>query len=213
MDSNAAALYQSFWRELLRLTFHDDLPEDFWPSGGSRWWAVMEAIIAQPQSKWWDNRATPAVEGRDEILRQAFVAGLAELEKLQGKDPAKWSWGDLHTITFRNQSLGESGVAPLEALLNRGPFPTAGGEAIVNATGWDAVDGFQVDWLPSMRMIVDLGDFERSLSVHTTGQSGHAFHPHYADMVDLWRTIQYHPMRYAADGIQSSAEAHLHLIP
>jgi penicillin amidase len=97
--------------------------------------------------------------------------------------------------------------------LNRGPYPTSGGEAIVNATGWDATEGFQVDWLPSMRMIVDLGEFSRSLAVHTTGQSGHAFHPHYADMVDLWCTIQYHPMRWEQAEIESSAEAHLRLNP
>jgi penicillin amidase len=212
-DSAAAALYQSFWKELLRLTFHDDLPEEFWPSGGSRWWAVLQNLLAQPESKWWDDRNTPEVETRDAILRQAFAAGLAELEKLQGTDAAKWNWGKLHTITFRNQSLGESGVAPLEALLNRGPYPTSGGEAIVNATGWDATEGFQVDWLPSMRMIVDLGEFSRSLAVHTTGQSGHAFHPHYADMVDLWCTIQYHPMRWEQAEIESSAEAHLRLNP
>jgi penicillin G amidase len=212
-DSTAAALYQSFWKELLRLTFQDDLPETFWPSGDSRWWAVVQNLLAQPESKWWDNHSTPEVETRDAILRQAFAAGLAELEKLQGTDAAKWNWGQLHTITFRNKSLGESGVAPLEALLNRGPYATSGGEAIVNATGWDATQGFEVDWLPSMRMIVDLGEFSRSLAVHTTGQSGHAFNPHYADMVDLWRAIQYAPMRWDETEIETSAEAHLRLDP
>jgi penicillin G amidase len=213
MDSPAAALYQAVWKNILALTFHDDLPEDLWPDGGSRWWAVLQNISSQPESPWWDDRATPEIETRDMILRKAFSAGLAELEGLQGQDPARWNWGKLHTITFRNQTLGKSGVAPLEALFNRGPFPTAGGEAIVNATGWDAAKGFQVDWLPSMRMIVDLSDLSQSQTIHTTGQSGHAFSPHYTDMVDLWRTIQYHPMRWDPADVQSSAEAHLRLTP
>lgn len=107
-----------------------------------------------------------------------------ELERVAGKNLNRWRWGDLHTITFRNLTLGESGIAPVEKIFNRGPFPVAGGSAIVNATEWDATSSFAVTWLPSMRMIVDLAKLENSLTINSTGQSGHAFHPHYDDMID-----------------------------
>lgn len=213
MGSSQAALFETFWKHFLSDTFDNKLPEDQRPDGSARWWEVMRTLITKPDSPWWDNPATPQKEGRDEIIRQALGEGLKELEKLQGKDPAKWNWGELHTITFANKTLGESGVAPIEALFNRGPYPTAGGQSIVNATGWDTTKGYQVDWLPSMRMIVDLSNWSDSLSIHTTGQSGHAYHPHYADMVDLWRNIQYQPMRWELDEIRKSAEGTLHLIP
>ena len=136
------------------------------------------------------------------------------MKKEHGKDPAKWpAWGELHGATLRNQPLGESGISPIEALFNRGPFATGGGESIVNATGWDVGDSFEVNWLPSMRMIVDLGNLSNSLTVHTTGQSGHAFDPHYIDMADLWRNIQYYPMLWNEQAITSNAEAHLRLLP
>ena len=94
-------------------------------------------------SPWWDDKTTTdKVENRDDIFVRAFTEAVAEIEKLQGKDPAKWNWGDLHTATFANQTLGKSGIAPIEALFNRGPFPTNGGEAIVNATGWNATLGY-----------------------------------------------------------------------
>ena len=51
-----------------------------------------------------------------------------------------------------------------------------------------------VVWLSSMRTIFDLSDLTNSLTMHTTGQSDHAYHPHYIDMADPWRTIEYHPM-------------------
>ncbi len=54
-------------------------------------------------------------------------------------------------------------------------LPAGGGEAIVNATGWSVKDGYETNWLPSMRMIVDLGNLNNSVTVHTTGQSGHAY--------------------------------------
>ena len=213
MDSAQAALYNSFWKHLLSDTFDNKLPEKQRPTGGARWWEVMRNLVQQPDSPWWDNPQTPEKETRDIIFRQALVEGLKELKGLEGSDPTQWSWGGLHTLTFRNKSLGQSGVAPIEALFNRGPYPVAGGQSIVNATGWKTTKGFQVDWLPSMRMIVDLSDLTRSQTIHTTGQSGHAYSPHYTDMIDLWRAIQYHPMRWDPSDIQQNTEGHLHLTP
>jgi penicillin amidase len=135
------------------------------------------------------------------------------MEKTLGKDTSQWKWGDLHTATFRNQTLGESGVSLIEDLFNRGPFPTGGGKSIVNATGWSTIDGYFVDWLPSMRMIVDLGNLNNSLTVHTTGQSGHAYHPHYADMAPLWADVKYYPMWWDQPSAIDDAEGHLVLKP
>ena len=213
MDSAPAVLFEVFWKNLLEATFHDDLPEEQWPEGGDRWFEVMRRIVPQEFSNWWDDRNTAELEQRDQIFHRAFAAAVDELENLQGKDPAGWNWGKLHGAVFRNQSLGESGVAPIEALFNRGPFPTAGGESIVNANGWNALEPYQLNWLPSKRMIVDLGGLQNSLSIHTTGQSGHAYHPHYIDMVDMWRTIQYHPMLWEQAQVQASAEGWLKLVP
>jgi len=213
MDSAPAALFNVFWKQLLALTFHDDLPEDFWPGGGGRWFDVMRDLAQQPDNPWWDDKATPEVENRDQIFGRAFAAAVGELESIQGKDPEKWNWGDLHTITFRNPSLGESGVAPIEAIFNRGPFRTSGGDEIVNATGWDAAESYEVDSMPSERMIVDLQNFSNSLSIITTGQSGHAYHPHYIDMADPWRMIEYHPMLWDRGQIEADAEGHLRLEP
>jgi len=213
MDSAPAALFEVFWKHLLKATFGDDLPEDLQPWGGDLWFEVMRPLVEQPDSPWWDNQTTPEVEARDQIVRQAFAAAVDELEETLGKKPERWAWGDLHTTTFRNQSLGDCGIGLIEAIFNRGPFRTSGGASIVNATGWDASESYAVGWLPSMRMVVDLGDLSNSLLMHTTGQSGHAYHPHYIDMADPWRLIEYHPMLWQLAGIEAQAEEHLQLLP
>ncbi|MBI4926144.1 MAG: penicillin acylase family protein [Anaerolineae bacterium] len=211
-DSPAAAVFASFWRHLLQNTFNDELPERYWPDGGSRWNEIMRRLTAD--STWWDDQATPEmVESREDMLNKSFAEAVSELEKTLGRDPAQWRWGDLHAATFRNQTLGESGVAPIENLLNRGPFPTGGGEGIVNATGWSVVDGYETNWLPSMRMIVDWSNLNQSVTVHTTGQSGHAYHPHYADMAPLWAGNQYYPMLWDTQVILQDAAGHLVLTP
>ncbi len=213
MDSAPAALFAAYWRNLLALTFQDDLPEDYYPEGGSRWFEVMRNITPVSDHYFWDDKNTDKKETRDEIFALAFEQAVKELQDLQGKDPANWNWGELHTATFRNATLGESGVALIENLFNRGPFPTAGGESIVNATGWSTTEGYEVDWLPSMRMIVDLSNLDNSLTVHTTGESGHAGHQHYIDMADMWRNIEYYPMYWDQTRIVENAESHLKLIP
>ena len=218
MNLAAPALYNAFWRAVLARTFHDDLPEDYWPSGDDVWFEVMRRLVQQPDSPWWDDQATAQVETRVEIFNLAFADAVSELEEVLGRDPADWRWGDLHTTIFHHQTLGMSGVAPIEAIFNRGPYPTSGGGPIVNATSWNAADpdpltAYQIVWLPSMRMIVDLSSLADSLSLNTTGQSGHAYHPHYVDQVDLWRNIQYHPMLWERTQVEAAAESHLRLTP
>ena len=218
MDQAAPAVYNVFWRAVLGRTFHDNLPEDYWPDGGDNWFEVMRKLVQTPDSAWWDDKNTATKETRDDILTLAFSDTVTELEKVLGSNAAKWTWGELHTVTFHNQSLGTSGIGPIEAIFNRGPYQTSGGSSIVDNTAWDASEtdptkAYQVVSLPSERMIVDISDLPASLSVITTGESGHAFHSNYADQADLWRTIQYHPMLWGKQQVESSAKAHLVLSP
>jgi penicillin amidase len=211
MDSAPAALFAVFWKHLVSATFDDNLPESSALSGGDRSMEIIRQLIAAPTFPWWDDQSTPETETRDVIFRLALEGAYKEIRKLQGNDPAKWSWGDLHTITFENAVM--SSFPFIRNAFDRGPFPTSGGTAIVNATGWSTRSGYQVGGLPSMRMIVDLSNLSNSWTMHTTGQSGHPYHPHYIDMADPWRLIQYHPMYWEQTGIEANAEGHLRLVP
>ncbi len=64
-----------------------------------------------------------------------------------------------------------------------------------------------------MRMLVDLGDLSQSLTTHTTGQSGHADHPHYDDMIPLWLSGEYSPMNWTRPQVEAAAEATQTLVP
>ncbi len=214
-DSQSAAVFEWFWWNLLMKTFSDDLPEEYWPSGGSRWYEVTRNLVTQPDSPWWDDKNSESeVEMRDDIFALAFEETLEQMQKEHGRNPDKWpTWGELHTIIFQNETLGESGIGPIEALFNRGPFETGGGDEIVNATGWAVGESFEVDWIPSEREIVDLNDLDNSLAIHSTGQSGHAYHPHYDDMAPLWASVEYYPMWWEQQSVMDDAEGYLRLVP
>jgi len=222
IDSQPAAIYMGFFNRLLSDTFDNKVPQAYWQSGNDASWVVLRNLLKQPDSPWWDNPKTPQVEKRDDILRQALSEGYADLQQRLGSDASKWTWGGLHTATFDNLSLGKSGVSLIEGIFNRGPYPVAGGASIVNATssdlslddpGGDGGDPYAVVSLPSMRMIVDLSNLDNSLQVFTTGESGHAYAPHYVDMADHWRLIQYYPMLWSRASVDAQTEASLTLTP
>ena len=215
MNSPAAAMFEVFWKNLLELTFLDELPQGTEPDGGSRWFEVFADLVERPDDAWWDIPTTTPVEDRDFIFNMAFTAAVNELKVTLGEDAEQWTWGDLHTLNLVNQSLGNSGIGAIDALFNRGGYRISGGTAIVNATGWGATkdEPYAVRSLPSMRMIVDLDRLENSLTMHTTGQSGHAYHEHYVDMADPWRQIEYKGMLWDPEQVEAEASAHLELAP
>jgi penicillin amidase len=211
-DSAPAAYFNAVYRHLLARTF-DELPDTQKPDGDDRWWAVIVGLLSRPDSPWWDDRSTKTVEHRDDIVGAALRDASAELVSAQGNDPGRWRWGAMHTLELRNQSFGKSGVGPVEWLFNRGPVAVPGGSSIVDATGWDPSVGYEVDAVPSMRMVVDLSNLDGSRWIALTGESGHAFSDHYADQFDLWREGLTLPMHWDEKTIRLEARDILVLRP
>jgi penicillin amidase len=212
-DSAGAALFEAFRLHLTDLTFGDELGEQLLRRARGNAMVALVDVLADPASSWFDDVTTLQVETRDEILLRALEEAVEELTETLGRNMTRWRWGDLHTATFENQSLGQCGIGLIEAIFNRGPVPADGSIATVNNTGYSPSEPYDVGIVPSYRQIVDLGDFTRSVSMHTTGQSGHPYHPHYGDMIDPWRNIEYHPMLFDKESIAANKEGVLVLTP
>ncbi|MFI7588794.1 penicillin acylase family protein [Spongisporangium articulatum] len=188
-DSAAAAYFNVVWTNILDLAFADELPEGFRPDGGDRWFAVVSSLLDNPRNQWWDDRKTPDVtETRDEVLRRSLVEARLELTATLGKEPKRWQWGRLHRLELKQTPLGADGTPGLlQKLVNRGPYEAPGGSSIVDAFAWDASSGtFDVVAAPSMRMVVDLDNFDHSRWVNQTGESGHPGDKHYDDQIETW---------------------------
>jgi penicillin amidase len=109
--------------------------------------------------------------------------------------------------------LGASGIAPVEAIFNRGPFPASGGLDLVNANSWSRSEPAIIGSHPSMRMIIDMSNFANNQTVIPTGQSGHPFNPHYDDQMPLWLAGEYHPMLFDRAAVEAVAADTLILQP
>ena len=213
-QSSAAAYYNAVWRNTLAMTFHDQMPQSVWPDGSDRWFEVMRRLLADPGNPWWDDTNTETVvETRDQILYQAMAAAREELIRRQARRPSQWTWGHLHQMNLESQSLGQSDVGLVRWLFNRGGYEVGGGDSIVNATGWTASEGYDVDWAPSMRMVVSLADLDDSRWVNLTGVSGHPFSSHYVDQTDLWVDGKTLPWYFSRKRVEEAGEDTLTLVP
>lgn len=213
-DSAAAAYFNAVWRALLERTFADDLPEEVVVDGGDRWMAVVTELLDDPANRWWDDARTDGqVETRDDILRTAIRDARRDLTRRMGPDPDQWAWGRLHRLNLRNNTLGVSGVGPVEWLVNRTDFPASGGSAAVNATSWDASLGYEVTAAPSMRMVVSMADLDDSRWINLTGVSGHPFDKNYTDQTELWLRGETLAWPFSREAVDATTEDTLTLEP
>jgi penicillin amidase len=98
-------------------------------------------------------------------------------------------------------------------LFNRGPYPVGGGSSVANATGWDIGVSFETITVPSMRMIVDLADFDASGWNQLTGTSGHAFHANYIDQTETWLNAETTPWAFSRRAVDAATTDTLTLEP
>ncbi|MFE3659881.1 penicillin acylase family protein [Streptomyces sp. NPDC059165] len=186
------------------------------PDGGDRWFEVVRGLLKDEKSTWWSSpqsRRNEAVTTRDGLLKHAMVDARWELTAKLGKDVSSWSWGRLHQLTLRNQTLGTEGPGFLRMALNRGPWNLGGGEAAVNATGWNAAGGYGVIWVPSMRMVVNVGDWDKSRWINLTGASGHAYSTHYTDQTEKWAKGELLDWAYGKQAVDAATQDALVLRP
>jgi penicillin amidase len=213
-DSAAAAYFSVVCHNIFKLTFRDELPQELWPAGGDRWYAILTMLMKQVQNPWWDDVTTKdKIETRDDILLAAMTNARKEITSLMARDTDQWQWGKLHHVRLANPALGRSGIKPVEDLFNRGDYQVGGGPAVVNAMAYDDRNGYAVTEAPTMRMLIDLGDLDASRWVNQSGVSGHAFNRHYEDQTELWANQQLWPFVSSPGAVEARTATRQELLP
>ncbi len=183
--------------------------------------AAAEAIDTTDLSVLLDGLETPAsafgndpaaaARKRDELMLSTLRAAWAEMEKLEGLDPEKWEWGRLshnllqHSFSAIVDEARRSGI-------NVGPLPRGGGPHTPNVASYRTADFRQTSG-PSVRLIIDVGDWDQSRAVNHPGQSGRPDDPHYRDLAAAWVAGDYFPLLYSRRAIERAAERRILLIP
>ena len=143
-----------------------------------------------------------------EAIATSLGAAIEELRSLRGD--RSWAWGQVRTLTFAHP-FGEK--PPMDKVFNIGPFPWGGdastlGQAAVNLLSPTDNSPFVV----SMRMTLDVGNWDENRFVLPGGQSGNPFSPHYRDQIDLWRAGDAIDIAWSEDAIQGRTKSTLELV-
>jgi penicillin amidase len=205
--SRAGALYGVWLQELLNGFYRPHVPAallEFTTSRGGV--PVLLAALEKPDSFWFGDNPQ---EGRDRLLRTTLRSAVQRLKELLPGEEKDWSWGRLHTTTFRHP-LAVLGPAYAQAF-NLGPVSSPGDAHTPNAAThtpkFDRTSG------ASYRQILDLADWDRGLATSTPGQSGQPGSPHYADLLPLWQKGEYFPLAFTRKKVEEVTRHRLILKP
>jgi penicillin G amidase len=224
VDSFAAAAYQVMRIHLLDLVFGDKLGPLHRHFKGISFSNIFSAsafsgkasltlarLLEQEESWWYHDASTGQPRTRQQVLNLALKQTAVTLRDLIGQDPRKWAWGKVHQVEF-NHLFGRGRF--LRAMFNRGQYPIGGDEDTVWMTASDLQMPFGlVRTSATYRQVLDVGDWDRSTAVLSTGQSGQPTSPHYADMIELWREGDQHPMLWTRRAVDAATAATLWLRP
>ena len=195
VSSAGAAIYESWLVHMTDRTFHDKLGDavyrDYAANGRPTY--ALYRLLPEATDPWFTTLGDPTATGRDALSGLALDDAARELHDRFGADPATWRWGALHTVTFAHP-LSVGLPAPLRALFDLGPYERAGDGYSLNAGAYSLSAPYALRSHASERMLVDLGDLDRSRSVIPTGESGQPRSRYWGDQTPLWLRGELHPM-------------------
>ena len=160
-DSDAAAFANVLWDELVMDLFVNGREHAAPVTGQGRLFLVVDGLLDDPDSEWWTNEEL-GVDGQSEMLAHAASEAYDRLVALQGDNPAKWNWGRCTRCRWRTPRSDRRASPRSRCSSTAVRIRSAADRRSSNATGWQIGAGFETTTVPSMRMVVDLSDFDAS---------------------------------------------------
>jgi penicillin amidase len=124
-------------------------------------------------------------QGWDAEIAGALAETIGQLVELHGPEASGWEWGTVRPLTFKHP-VGEK--KPMDKVFNLGPFPWGGDSNTIAQAAVSFLDPTaNSPFVASMRMAVDVGEWDANRFILPGGQSGNPMSPHYDDQLDLYR--------------------------
>ena len=204
-------LFWSWYREVTRLIFEDDLGNMFREFWRAR--PVLLDNVLQRRQHYCDDKRTEMQESCADIVARAFDLAVTQLNEQYGPDPTSWRWGAAHIAhsdhtPFTHQPA-LAGLFDIMLEANGDGFTV---NAAAHRIGSRRAP-FQQYHGASYRAIYDLSNPDRSLFMHSTGQSGNILSSFYGNFAERWRDVAYIPMSMDRKDILNGALGTLVLRP
>jgi penicillin G amidase len=169
-SSVEATFVEQTERALGRNLFHPFVPDSLpvYPRGE----VFLERVLRERPAMW-----LPAeFHNYDDLLIASADLAVAELTtSTHQSDISTWTWGKRNAL-FMPHALGQTGF--LARIFSIGPVEQSGATGCIKAMG--------PNYGPSMRMVADVSDWDKSLMEITTGESGQVASENYQDEFPEW---------------------------
>ena len=218
MDANAVAplLFEKTYHNIFYNLLYDDLGEDLYTeyyknSALSRnfiddYWKTKDPL-------WSDDITTiDTVESFGDIVRKSFRESLSQLNEELGPNMEDWTWGSVHKVYFEHQM---GGVAILDKVfgLNRGPYAVGGSFHTVSTFTYSFDGEFTANHGSSHRHIYNPANWDESLTIIPTGESGIPASDHYMDQTDMYLKNQFHPDPFSRSAVEKQTRYAAQVVP
>ncbi|MEZ4501129.1 MAG: penicillin acylase family protein [Dehalococcoidia bacterium] len=150
----------------------------------------------------------PAGQSWPHAIEAALVAAAETLRERQGPDASKWRWGAEHHMGYHH-NLGRDPELAKVLNIPDVEVPGDGNTPFATQMAW----GPTADHGVTYRQVLDLRDLNAARIVIPPGNSGQPGSPHYADNIERWRNVEYHPLFIEWTDIEANAEGELRLTP
>jgi penicillin amidase len=145
-------------------------------------------LLIEPNSKWFDDIATPAKETCADIVMHSFTAAVTELINKYGLPGEKWQWGNVKD-THINHLANLPGFGT-------GHFSAGGTSAVI--------DALKNSNGPSWRMVVQMGPQVKGYGVFPGGESGNPGSFYYEDMLNTWKDGKLNELLFLKSSTENS---------
>ncbi len=210
-DSPEAAIFEMFYIRLRENLFADELGRELFNNLVTIPSLIRPAvyrILLRDESAWADDITTEEKESLSDIYIRSFQDAVDELRLQLGEEPSKWQWGNLHQITLMHP-LSSAGILDRVFSLNRGPYRVGGSFHTVSPYTYPASDPLKVNHGSSHRHIFNVDNWDESLTVIPTGNSGMPASKNYCDQTDMYIEGDYHRDLFSREAVESDAMYHM----
>jgi penicillin G amidase len=135
-----------------------------------------DRILNDPTSVWFKDRS------RFQVVTISLRETCAELQEALGDNLEEWHWGSIHRLHM-NHALGRLDI--LKPLLGI-DLSTPGDGMTINMGFYRHSNPYSHTVGASLRLVVDLGNWQASGFILPSGQSGHPLSAHYRDQLNYW---------------------------
>jgi len=164
---------------------------------------LVRLLREQPEG--WFQRPWP------QEMADALITVIGSLREDYGDQPDTWEWGRIRPLVLKHP-VGER--VPLNKVFNLGPFPWGGdGNTVGQSVGYPSNPTSNPLVIASLRMVVDVGNWEENRFALPGGQSGNPISPHYHDLLPFWQRGEGVAIAWSPEAVERVAEYTLRLEP